>query len=214
MVRRRQFSLRAAGAAAGFVLAGVSGRVGAQAGGPVEGRDFTQLARPVAVNADGKIHVSEFFWYGCPHCAIFEPNLDYWASQLPADVAFSRVPVAFNARAQVHQRIYYTWEALGVVQAMHMKTFLRFNVHRKPVDNLDDLLAFAQESGLDAAKVRAAWNSFSVQTRCQEAIRLTQEYDIAQTPEMAIQGRFTAAGPPAKLLATTDWLVKRLRQGS
>lgn len=214
MVRRRQFSLGAAGAAAGFVLAGVPGRVGAQGAGPIEGRDFKRLLRPVAVNADGKIHVSEFFWYGCPHCIVFEPNLDYWASELPDDVVFSRVPVAFDARAQVHQRIFYTWEALGVVQAMHMKTFLRFNVHRKPIDNLDDLLAFAQESSLDPAKVRAAWNSFSVQTRCREASRLVQDYEITQTPEMAIQGRFTVAGPPSKLLATTDWLVARLRHGA
>ena len=213
MVDRRRFSLQAAGAAAGFVLAGVSGRVRAEGAGPVEGRDFTRLLRPVAVSADGKIHVTEFFWYGCPHCIVFEPNLDYWVSKLPGDVAFGRVPVAFDARAQAHQRIYYTWEALGVVQAMHMKTFMRFNVQLKPIDTLDDLLAFAQESGLDPAKVRAAWNSFSVQTRCREASRLMQDYEITQTPEMAIQGRFTAAGPPSKLLATTDWLVERLRRG-
>jgi len=213
MVDRRRFSLNAAGAAAGFVLAGVSGRAGAQGAGPVEGRDFTRLLRPVAVSADGKIHVTEFFWYGCPHCIVFEPNLDYWVGKLPDDVDFSRVPVAFDARAQAHQRIYYTWEALGVVQAMHMKTFMRFNVQRKPIDTLDDLVAFAQENGLDPAKVRAAWNSFSVQTRCREANRLMQDYQIGQTPEMAIQGRFTVAGPPSRLLATTDWLVGRVRHG-
>jgi len=213
MVRRRQFSLSAAAAAAGVVLAGLSGRVGAQGGGPIEGRDFKRVLRPVAVNADGKIHVTEFFWYGCPHCFVFEPSLDDWISKLPDDVAFSRVPVAFDARALAHQRIYYTWEAMGAVQAMHMKTFMRFNAQRRPVDNLDDLLAFAQENGLDAAKVSAAWNSFSVQARCREASRLMQDYRIDQTPEMAIQGRFTAAGPPARLLATTDWLVERQRHG-
>jgi len=213
MLRRRQFSLSAAGAAAGFALAGVSANARAEGAAPVEGRDFARLLRPVAVNADGKIHVIEFFWYGCPHCIVFEPNLDYWASQLPADVAFSRVPVAFDARAEPHQRIYYTWEALGAVQAMHMKTFMRFNIQRKPIDHLDDLVAFAQESGLEPAKVRAAWNSFSVQTRCREASRLAQDYEINRTPEMAVQGRFTAGGPPLRLLAVTDWLVERMRHG-
>jgi protein dithiol oxidoreductase (disulfide-forming) len=210
MVDRRRFSLDAAAA---LVLAGVSGRVRAQGAGPVEGRDFTRLLRPVTVSADGKIHVTEFFWYGCPHCIVFEPNLDYWVSKLPDDVAFSRVPVAFDARAQAHQRIYYTWEALGVVDAMHMKTFMRFHVQRKPIDKLDDLLAFAQENGLDPAKVQAAWNSFSVQTRCREASRLAGDYDVTQTPEMAIQGRFTVSGPSTRMLATTDALVERLRRG-
>jgi thiol:disulfide interchange protein DsbA len=209
MMRRRQFSL-----AAGCTLAAVSARVGAQDAVPTEGRDFNRLLRPVAVDADGKIHVIEFFWYGCPHCIVFEPNLDYWVSRLPADVAFRRVPVAFDARKELHQRIYYTWEALGLVDAMHMKTFMRFNIQRKPIDSLDDMLAFAQENGLDTAKVRATWNSFSLQTRCREASRLVQDYDISQTPEMAIQGRFTVAGPPAKLLATTNWLMERVRRGT
>ncbi len=183
----------------------------------MEGRDFQTLARPLAVPANGKIEVIEFFWYACPHCFMFEPTIEAWIPTLPADVRFRRVPVGFDARKETHQRVYYTWEALGLVEAMHMKTFTRFHVQRRPIDSERDMLDFAQESGLDVAKVGQAWNSFGVQARCREARRLEDDYGIESMPEMAVAGRFVAVAQPgagrASVLATTDWLVNRVRRG-
>ena len=216
---RRRFSLNVAGVAGALALAGAGlpGRASAQGGAPVEGRDFLVLPRPVAVPADGKLQVIEFFWYACPHCFNFEPLLESWVAKLPADVRFRRVPVGFDARKQVHQRIYYTWEALGLVDQMHYKTFTRFHVQKKPVDTLEDMLLFARESGLDPAKVEAAWRSFSTDARCKEANRLTDAYGIEYMPELAVAGRFVAVAQPeqgpASVLATTDWLLDRVRHG-
>ena len=216
---RRTFSLNAAGLAGAWILAGAGlpGRVRAQGGAPVEERDFHALARPIAVPANGKIEVIEFFWYACPHCFAFEPTIEAWIAKLPADVHFRRVPVGFDALKETHQRIYFTWEALGLVEQMHLKTFARFHVQHRPIDSERDMLEFAQESGLDGAKVHQAWNSFGVQTKMRQATQLTEQYDITQMPEMGIQGRFTAvalpSAGPASVLATTDWLVDRIRKG-
>ena len=214
---RRRFSLNVAGVASALALAGAGLRARAQGGAPLEGRDFQVLTKPVAVPADGKLEVIEFFWYACPHCFAFEPLLDAWLANLPADVRFRRVPVGFDARKQVHQRIYYTWEALGLVDKMHVKTFTRFHVQKKPVDTLEDLLLFAKESGIDPAKVEAAWRSFSTEAKCKEANRLTDAYDIQRMPEMAIAGRFVAVAQPeqgpASVLVTTDMLLDRVRHG-
>ena len=166
----------------------------------------------------GKIEVIEFFWYGCPHCFAFEPVIEPWIARLPGDVHFRRVPVGFDSRKEIHQRIFYTWEALGLVDAMHMKTFLRFHVEHRPIDSQHDMLAFAQEAGLDVAKVQQAWDSFGVQTHVREAKQLEDDYDIQQMPEMGVQGRFTATIQPrtgvSGVLATTDWLVARIRLGA
>jgi thiol:disulfide interchange protein DsbA len=218
-MHRRGFTSAAAGLAGALALAGAGrpGRARAQGAAPVDGRDYLTLGRPLAVPANGRIEVMEFFWYGCPHCFAFEPAIEPWIVQLPADVHFARVPVGFDARRQLHQRIYYTWEALGVIDQMHVKTFMRFHVQRKPIDSLEDMLAFAQENGLDAGKVRAAWNGFSMQARCLAAQRLEDAYDIQNTPEMAVAGRFTATPQGGEgyrgLLATTDWLLNRVRHG-
>jgi protein dithiol oxidoreductase (disulfide-forming) len=216
---RRTFALDAASLAGLAALAGAALplRVRAQGTQPVEGTDYQTLAKPLAIARTGKIEVVEFFWYGCPHCFAFEPALDAWIAKLPADVHFRRVPVGFDALKEIHQRIFYTWEALGVLDTMHLKTFARFHVRGKPVNSLGDVIVLAQENGLDPAKVTSAWDSFAVNAKCTAAKRLADDYDIDQTPEMAIHGRFTAAAQPSagpnSVLATTDWLVNRIRHG-
>lgn len=212
---RRTFSRSAAGLAGALALAGtgVPERARAQRSAPVEGVDFRALDRPITVPANGKIEVIEFFWYACPHCFAFEPALEEWAHRLPADVHFSRVPVGFDARKETHQRIYYTWEALGLVEKMHLMTFLRFHLKHRPIENLRDMQEFAQENGLDVGKVGQAWDSFTVQTRCREARRLEDDYGIEHMPEIAIAGRFVAVTRPG-VLATTDWLINRIRRGA
>src|SRR5450631_3834622 len=107
-MKRRAFSAAAACTAALAPLGSWAQGV------PVEGQHYVRLSEPMLVNAPaGKIEVIDFFWYGCPHCAAFEPELDAWARRLPEQVAFSRVPVAFRAEPfTTHQRIFYALEAL------------------------------------------------------------------------------------------------------
>jgi thiol:disulfide interchange protein DsbA len=218
-VDRRAFSGRAARLAGALALAcaGVPSRARAQGFTPVEGRDYQALAKPVAVPANGKIEVIEFFWYACPHCFAFEPSIEPWILKLPADVHFRRVPVGFDARKETHQRIFYTWEALGLVDQMHVKTFTLFHVQKNPVDSLDDMVGFARDNGLDTTWVQNAWNSFSVQSKCREANRLEDDYGIERMPEMGVAGRFVAVALPSagpdSVLVTTDWLLARVRRG-
>ena len=217
---RRAFSRQAASLAGVLALggAGVSQSARAQGFVPVEGRDFQPLDKPLAVPANGKIEVIEFFWYGCPHCFAFEPALLLWVQRLPPYVHFTRVPVGFGAREEIHQRIFYTWEALGALDPMHVKTFTRFHVQKKPIDTLGDMVGFAQENGFDPVKVQAAWNSFSVQSRCAAAKRLEDDYGIERMPEMGIAGRYVAvaqsAAGPNSVLVTTDWLVNQVHKGA
>ncbi|MGN6525325.1 MAG: thiol:disulfide interchange protein DsbA/DsbL [Burkholderiaceae bacterium] len=218
-MQRRAFSLRLTGLAGAAALAslGLPRAALAQGGEPVAGRDYTKLDKPAPTTTrPGHVEVVEFFWYACPHCFAFEPTLEPWAAKLPADVNFHRVPVAFDALKEVHQQIYYTWEALGLVDQMHAKTFARFHVQHKPINREEDMLEFARESGLDVAKVKAAWESFGVQTRMHQAKQLSDDYQVDGVPELGIAGRFTTSpsmGGPITALATTDALVNVVRKG-
>jgi thiol:disulfide interchange protein DsbA len=219
-MKRREFSLQLVGIAGAAALSGLGiglPGVALAQGGPAEGKDYQKLQTPVQIPKTGKIEVVEFFWYACPHCYAFEPMLEPWASNLQADTHFRRVPVAFDALKEVHQQIYYTWEALGLVEAMHAKTFKRFHVERKPINREADMLAFAQENGLDVAKVKAAWNSFGVTTKMHQAAQLSDDYQIDGVPELGIQGRFTTSpskgGGPINCLQVADTLIERIRKG-
>ncbi len=206
-MKRREFS--SALALAGLAL-GATPAARAQ-GGFVEGKDYVKLATPVPTGTPGKIEVVEFFWYGCPHCNAFEPQLDAWSKKVPADVAFRRVPVGFTALHETHARLFYTLEALQQVEALHRKVFAAIHQQRKRLDKEADIVAFATENGLDAAKFTEAFKSFGVATKVRQAKALTEAYKIDGVPSLGIQGRFFTSGSLAgsndRALAATEYLI-------
>jgi thiol:disulfide interchange protein DsbA len=218
-MNRRDFSLQLSGIAGAAALSsfGFAPRAAMAQGTPVEGTDYLKLKTPIPLPKTGKVEAIEFFWYGCPHCFHFEPTIEPWISKLPADVHFRRVPVAFDALKEIHQQIYYTWEALGLVDQMHTKTFNRFHVDRKPINRWEDMQQFAQANGLDVAKVKSAWDSFGTQTKMKQAKQLSEDYGVDGVPEMAIHGRFTTSPGTAKgeaqCLAVCDYLINVVRKG-
>jgi thiol:disulfide interchange protein DsbA len=194
-MKRREFSLQLAGVAGTAALSGLAlpGVAFASPSAPVDGTDYNTLKTPLPEAKTGKVEVVEFFWYGCPHCFAFEPTIEPWIAKQPADVHFHRIHVGFSALHETHARIYYTWEALGLVDAMHAKTFNRFHVQRKPINSEKDMLDFALENGLDVAKVKQAWESFGVGTKIAQAKQLTEDYRCDGVPMIGIHGRYTTS---------------------
>jgi len=94
------------------------------ASAPVAGKDYEVLQAPQKVRAPaGKVNVTEFFWYGCPHCAQFEPVLEAWAKQAGNKVELTRVPVAMNSELTPHSRMYYALASLGQAQRLMPTVF-------------------------------------------------------------------------------------------
>jgi len=214
-MKRREFSTTLLSASAAALA--VPGLAQAQ-GGPIEGRQYIRLTQPVPVGAEpGKIEVIDFFWYGCPHCNAFEPTLEAWVRQLPADVAFRRVPVAFSAEPfAAHQRIFYALDSLGLVAAMHRKVFYAIHGERLRLDQPAEISDFMAKNGVDAAKFMEAYGSFGTQAKLRQANLLVAGYKIDGVPALGIHGRFytsgTLAGDNTRALAVTDYLVQRLRK--
>jgi thiol:disulfide interchange protein DsbA len=192
-------------------------------GGPIEGRQYTVLPQPLSTTA-GKIEVIEFFWYGCPHCYAFEPLIEAWAKQLPADVAFRKAHVAFRANVKIHQRMFYALEALGKEAAVRPAIFKAMHEQGLPLDDVKSQAKFLSPLGVDPTKYQDAYNSFGVQTKCAQAEKLSEAYRIDGVPAIGVGGRFltspsaAAAGqrlPEHELgqraLQITDFLIQRSR---
>jgi protein dithiol oxidoreductase (disulfide-forming) len=211
-MKRRDFS---AGLACSAALSPTL--AGAQAS-PVEGRNYVRLNQPVTVNAPAnKIEVVDFFWYGCPHCSAFEPELDAWAKRQPDYIVFSRVPVAFRAEPfTTHQRIFYALEALGLLETMHRKVFYAVHVSRMALDKPADIAAYMSKQGVDAAKFMDAFNSFTTQSKVKRANALVDGYKIDGVPAIGVQGRYYTSGTMAagndRALLVAEFLVQKLRK--
>ena len=192
-------------------------------GGPVEGRQYQTLSQALPT-PPGKIEVVEFFWYGCPHCYAFEPLIEAWAKQLPADVAFRKVHVAFRANVKIHQRMFYALEALGKEAATRPAIFAAMHQQGLALDDVKSQAKFLGNLGVDAAKYQDAYNSFGVQTKCTQAEKLSEAYRIDGVPSIGVGGRFLTSPSQAgggqrlpehelgqKALQITDFLIQRVR---
>jgi len=187
--------------------------LGAGAAKPQEGIDFQRINPPLAADKD-KIEVVEFFWYGCPHCFDFEPILDGWLKKLPADVRFRRVPAIFaNPKWPPAARLYYTLEAMNLVDKLHGGVFDAIHVDRQRLFDEKVVFDWVAKKGVDAKKFREVWSSAGVQDRMRHAGELTRAAGALAVPSVMVDGRYLVPGMGdyVELLAITELLIARVR---
>lgn len=187
---------------------------------PEEGSDYQLVAHPQPTDTPGKIEVLDFFWYGCPHCFAFLPELETWHRRQGADIAFKHSPVDFgDAGREPHTRLFCTLQVLGRVDDLHVKVFEAFHVQRMRLLDTDEIANFMAGNGIARDKWLAAYNSFSVANMVSRARMTFQAYGIDGTPTVGIDGRFLTAptmvksqsNPNHAAIVTMDYLVERVR---
>jgi protein dithiol oxidoreductase (disulfide-forming) len=172
---------------------------------------YAELNPPQPVETQGKIEVVEFFWYGCIHCYTLEPLIETWLKKLPPDTAFRRVPAVFNERWAHDAAIFYTFEALGVLDKLHRPFFDAIHRDRLRTDNQEALAQFLEKHGVDPKKFNDTMKSFGVQSRTRRATQLTLAYKIDGTPAMAVQGRYVVSAGDG-MLHKVNQLVEQVRK--
>ena len=195
-----------------------SGGVLAQGSAPRAGTDFVTLSQLAPVDAPaGKIEVLEFFWYSCSHCNAFEPLLAAWAQQLPSDVTFKRVPVAFQDSYVPQQRLFYALEAMGLIEQLHARVFAAIHFDRQRLASEQAITDWIGQQGVDKALFASHFNSFSTLSRVRRANQLMTAYQVEGVPAMGVAGRFYTDGAMTKTmeraLQVADFLVAEVRAG-
>jgi thiol:disulfide interchange protein DsbA len=175
-------------AAASLVVLAAGAQATPQA--PVNGTDYRTLEKAQPTDAAGKVEVTEFFWYSCPHCAALEPALEAWVKKQGNAISFKRVPVAFRPSFVPQQKLYYTLETMGRLGDLHQKVFTAIHGERKPLDSDAAITDYIVAQGVDKAKFLEVYNSFGVQTKAKRAAQLQEGYKIDGVPLLAIDGRY------------------------
>jgi thiol:disulfide interchange protein DsbA len=155
---------------------------------------FTEIKPAIPTEADGKIEVAEFFWYGCIHCYNLEPALEAWTKKLPPDVAFRRIPAIFNERWAHDAAIFYTLESMGLLEKLHRPLFDAIHRDRLHTDNAAALSEWLTKNGVDAKKFNETLKSFGIQSKVRKAAQLTVASKVDGTPAILVQGRYQIAG--------------------
>ncbi len=182
----------------------------------VEGEHYKQLPIPVDTANPGRIEVAEVFSYMCVHCFNFDPYIEAWHGNQTDDVAFVRVPASFSADWELLAQAYYSAETLGVTDQVHVPIFE--GLHQKGTDlrKTDELSTLFQElAEVSDEDFRAAYNSFSVRSRVQQAKALTRAFQVTGVPTLVVNGKYVVdgrmAGGNVAMLQVVDFLVARER---
>jgi len=213
--QRREFLLALGAAPALLTASTVMAQVSPA---PREGADYTVLNNPQPTDSPGKIEVLDFFWYGCPHCYAFLPDLEAWRKRQPADVAFKHVPVAFDTAREAHSKIFFTLQLLNRVDEMHVKVFDAFHQRHLRLLDRDEIADFMASNGIARDKWLATYDSFSVAGAVSRARLMVQAYAIDGTPTIAIDGRFLTSPSIvqshsfAGAISVMDYLIERVRR--
>lgn len=166
---------------------------GASPDAPVNGTDYRTLDKAQQTDSGKKVEVTEFFWYSCPHCEAFDPALGAWVKKNADKIVFKRVPVAFRDSFIPQQKLYYTIEALGLVDSLHPRVFRAIHVERQMLDTDKQILDFIAKQGVDVKKFTDTYNSFGVQTKVSRATQLQAAYKVDGVPMIAIDGRYVTS---------------------
>jgi len=186
--------------------------VAIQAADFTEGIDYKKVA-PQPTDTGSKIEVLEFFWYGCPHCYVFEPYIKAWKKTKPANVEFVRIPAVFRPDWEVQARTYYALSNMGVIEDLHGKIFSAIHKDKKRLNKKASITDFVVENGVDRKKFETEYNSFSVDSMVRKAKKKQTAYKIQGVPTIAVNGKYmtsaSLSGSYENLIKILDYLVKK-----
>jgi len=181
------------------------------------GKQYRKLSQPQPTNLpDGKIQVTEIFWYHCPHCFHFDPTLRKWVAHQPKDVVFRRVPATFGHLWALDGKVFYTEKALGVMNKMHTVIFNAIHKQNLPMRTEDAYAKLFARHGIPAQKFRSAFSSFGVKSRVERAGQYVRALGVTSVPTLVIDGRYITnaemAGSYSNVLDVAEFLINKQRK--
>ncbi len=146
-------------------------------------------AQPTSAD-EGEVEVVEIFSYGCSHCFRFEPTLERWLKNKPANVKFVQLPAIFNDTLAMYARAFYAAEALDVLDKVHMPFFEAVHLQKRRMNTEAEIAALFAEHGVEQKKFEEAFRSFAVEAKVRRAAELGKRYGVQATPSIVVNGKF------------------------
>jgi len=172
---------------------------------------FEQVQEATAQPVKGRIQVIDFFWYGCPYCNLFEPQLESWLASKPEAVDFIRIPAVIRPSWSNLARAFYTAETLGILEPLHARIFAAIHKERQDLDDINALAAIFAEQGIERTRFEKAFYSDEVSRKVEEAAVLTRRYGIDSVPAIVVNGEYRTnpllAGGASRILSAVNELI-------
>lgn len=205
----------------GFALVGFWGceqqsKAGAkQTGSASEKRGYVRVKQPDdALSKQEKIHIVEFFWYGCPHCNAFRDYFQPWLKEWEGKVQHVAIPVGLKPEWIDHARAFYAAQALSELPRFHNAFYDALHVQQLDLNSSQEIVQFVASLGIDAEKFAQAMDAESTTAAITADGELTRRYGVNTTPTLVVDGKYlvsppTAGGYDAMLDVVEDLIAQR-----
>ena len=167
----------------------------------VEGVDYetmTNESSSYVQKQNKKIQVVEAFWYGCPHCYIFDEYLSKWEKKNDEDIEFINMPVVFNKPWLLHARVFYTFKEMDNYSELHKNFFYAFHEQQRKFNTMDSIMNFFESQNVDIVQAKKILLSEKVSKKVQEANYMLETYKIDSVPAIIINNKYKISGSMAK----------------
>lgn len=186
---------------------------------PAMSEKYTTLDKAVSTSVGkGKIEVIEVFWYGCGHCYSLEPHVQKWLKTKPKNVEFIRIPAPLNNFWEVHARLYYIADALGVVDKFHPLIFKEIMQKNNYLDNKVKIADFFAKYGQDKQQIINLYDSFGVNNAVIKAKSKVLAYKITSVPQVIVNGKYIVNAGSAQgtenIFKVVDQLLLKVAKAS
>jgi len=185
-----------------------------------EGTHYQRMVptQPTIGGAD-KVEVAEIFWYGCNHCYTFEPFINRWAEDVPANARLVRIPATWNPLVKLHAQLYYTEEVLvsnGKIaepEVFRNAVFAEYHRRGNRLTSIDAIQELFAKHGVSEEDFTNTWGSFEVSQKLRIADDLQRRYGITGVPAVVVNGKYRTgageAGGYPELLEIIDELIAK-----
>ena len=155
-----------------------------------EGVHYLKLPVSVETRDPTRIEVVEVFSYACIHCYRLEPLLTSWRQTVADDVDFRRLPLV-TERLVPFAQAFFTAEAMGVLERIHMPMFAAIHDNGLDVRRRDNLQRlFVRYADVQEDEFLRFYDSMGVFTRVRQADAQGRMYRIMATPSIVVNGRY------------------------
>jgi len=180
----------------------------AQAAQFEEGTHYTTLDVKKAKTST----VTEFFSFYCPHCYKFEGVVENLKKSLPKDASFEKVHVAFmgSNMAVPMAKSYAAMIALDAEETMVPEMFKQIHDLRQAPKDEEALRQIFLDTGIDAKKFDAAYNSFAVNSMQKRFDKQFEASTLTGVPGVLVNDKYIVKPGSIKSYEEYNQLVNYL----
>ena len=184
-----------------------------------EGKDYQVIPHQSTIPSfpNDTVAITEFFSYGCPWCYEFEPQLEKWLKNKPANVTFNRIPVVFEKYWDLYAKAYYISVALGMEKKMTPKLFYAIQEQNKSLGSASAMEDFFIQAGVKKSIAAQAFeDSPTLDTEIKQGLQLMQAYQVYVIPTIIVDGKYRVdlqmAENEKRFIAITQFLIEKTKQ--